>query len=66
MTKSEDKLETTDSRSDEATTELIAFASKVVGFKPIEKRDVVRVLRDPKNSINNEEEGKKGVSERIL
>ena len=57
--RSEDKLETADNRSDEATTELIAYASKVVGFKRIEKRDVVRVLRDPKNSIENEEEGKR-------
>ena len=64
--KTEDELETTttiasssfEAKAAEETTKLIEYASKVVGFKPIERRDILRVIRDTKNSIENEEEAK--------
>ena len=58
--KSKNNLES-ETNSDEADAEiagLIELASKVIGFKPIERRDVVRMMRDPtKKNIEKEEEG---------
>ena len=51
------EINDTDSEPDKETLKLIDHAAKVVGFKPIEARDISRIMR--MENIEDEEEAKK-------